>query len=257
MLGREKKVKKENIIEKRYKGFFSGIIIFISAYLIYTEGSGLFKMNLVQAYATLVIILGLIIASIAIYISLKEKKGNKYNFKKKMKDSEEISFINYIQSEENKELFEQIFKTENGRFINNDKKLKEEYGSKFKKNQNKALFYEESYFYYVKEDCGLFLNEKRGVFFAKLKDNDAFYILGDNPFNYIHTLSKIKELNFEEKEELSLETYFEVIKENVDVDVQEKSPEELQLLIPELTGRAITYEDPNYKKILKKLKIVK
>lgn len=254
MFGRQKKEKE---IEKKYKGFFSGLIICISAYLIYTEASTLFKMNLVQAYATLIITLGLIIASIAIYVSLKEKKGNKHRIRKRLKNSEEISFLEYIQSEDNKELFSQIFKTDNGKFVNNDKNIKKEYGSKFKNNINKANFYEESYLYYVTENCVLLLNEKKGIFFAKQKEDDAFYILGDNPFNYIHKLSKIKELNFKEKEEFALEAYFEVIKENVDLDVQEKSPEDLQLLIPELTGRSVAYEDPNYKKILKKLKIVK
>jgi hypothetical protein len=249
--------KKEKKIKVRYKGLFSGLIIFGSCFLLYQETSYLAKVNIVQAYVTMIVILGLLICSFAIFIALYEKKGNKHNLKKRKKGEVEITYLEYILSEENKELFNTVMDTDEGKFVNNDSLLKKGFDSEFKKNRNKEQFFNDSYLFYVKENTGIFLNEKKGIFFAKIKGNDSLFILGTNPFNYLHNLVKIEDLGIQEREDCSLEVYYELIEKEYQIDLKEKTPEELQELIPELKGKVNSTEESIPLKILNKFKFKK
>jgi hypothetical protein len=147
--------------------------------------------------------------------------------------------------------------TDEGKFVNNDSLLKKGFDSEFKKNRNKEQFFNDSYLFYVKENTGIFLNEKRGIFFAKIKGNDSLFILGTNPFNYLHNLVKIEDLGIQEREDCSLEVYYELIEKEYQIDLKEKTPEELQELIPELKGKVNSTEESIPLKILNKFKFKK
>ena len=84
----------------------------------------------------MIVILGLLICSFAIFIALYEKKGNKHNLKKRKKGEVEITYLEYILSEENKELFNEVMEANDGKFVNNDSLLKKAFDSEFKKNIN-------------------------------------------------------------------------------------------------------------------------
>ena len=61
----------------------------------------------------------------------------------------------------------------------------------------------------------------------------------------------------EERKDCSLEAYYELIEKEYKIDLKEKSPEELQELIPELKGKINTSKEAIYLKILKKFKFSK
>ena len=64
-------------------------------------------------------------------------------------------------------------------------------------------------------------------------------------------------MGIQEREDCSLEVYYELIEKKYQIDLKEKSPEELQELIPELKGKVNSTEESIPLKILNKFKFKK